>query len=266
MEILFARLGVDPHDHSRHSQHSHHSRASETSTSNTESLNIATIDTLDHDNTINTSQASQASQGPSQSDDDNHEDENKKLKLPEHQPDPQPEPEPESNHYSHISYSVAFALILHHFPEGIATFVSLYHDLEFGILVAFALALHDIPAGICIAVPTYLSTGSKTKPFILCFFAAITYPIGALVGWLIIENSTEEVVDIFVATLFAIIGGVMLYVSFVELLPTSIIAANRLTSADGKNRMSVSITLLFVGFLVMAISNISLKSVGGHSH
>merc|ERR1719471_2208610 len=61
---------------------------------------------------------------------------------------------------SRLSYSIAFALVLHHLPEGIATFISLYYDFEFGLLVAFALAIHDIPSGICIAVPTYCATGS----------------------------------------------------------------------------------------------------------
>lgn len=42
------------------------------------------------------------------------------------------------------------ALMLHNFPEGIATFVSGYQDIGLGISVAFAIALHNIPEGIAI--------------------------------------------------------------------------------------------------------------------
>eukprot|EP01084_Bolivina_argentea_P040556 74936_1 len=188
-----------------------------------------------------------------------------------------PKPKPcKPTNYSHVSYSVAFALILHHFPEGIATFISLYHDLEFGLLVAFALALHDIPSGICISVPIYLSSGSKLKPFLLCFIAAIAYPIGGFIGWILIETTGDMFLDFFIATLFGITGGIMLYISFVELLPTAMITANKYTLTDigrdkhakpHRNVYTLSIVFLFSGFLVMAISNIFMNAVaGGHTH
>ncbi len=99
---------------------------------------------------------------------------------------------------SRLSYTVAFALILHHLPEGIATFVSLYYDFEFGVLVAFALCIHDIPSGICIAVPVYCATGSLMTPFLWCLAAAAAYPIGGLIGWLVVETASDESIDAFV--------------------------------------------------------------------
>ena len=45
------------------------------------------------------------------------------------------------------------ALILHNFPEGIATFMSSYQDIELGLKLSLAIALHNIPEGISIAVP-----------------------------------------------------------------------------------------------------------------
>merc|ERR1719474_2586325 len=96
---------------------------------------------------------------------------------------------------SHLSYTIAAALILHHLPEGIATFISLYYDFEFGILVAFALVIHDIPSGVCIAVPTYFATGSMIKPLLLCLAAAAAYPIGGLIGWAVVESASDAFVD-----------------------------------------------------------------------
>merc|ERR1719499_2421737 len=176
------------------------------------------------------------------------------------------ENEQKSTDLSYISYTVAFALILHHFPEGIATFVSLYYDLEFGVLVAFALAIHDIPSGICISVTSYCATGSIVRPFVLCGIAALTYPIGALIGWAVVETASDEFKDVFVGVLFGITGGIMLYVAFIELLPAAILNAKKNERAGHKNVYTISLCLLFVGFLVMDISAILLAESGGHSH
>merc|ERR1712141_688326 len=90
-----------------------------------------------------------------------------------------------------VSFSVAAALILHHLPEGMAAFIALYHDMQFGVFISFALALHDLPSGVCIALPTYLATGKKMKPFLLCVFAAFAYFLGGCIGWIIIELSSD---------------------------------------------------------------------------
>ena len=125
---------------------------------------------------------------------------------------------------SHLSYTIAFALILHHLPEGIATFISLYYDFEFGLLVAFALyvqhmyptlnlctpislvlfgrCVHDIPSGVCIAVPTYCATGSVKTPFLLCLAAAAAYPIGGFIGWLVVETASEAFIDSFIGVYY----------------------------------------------------------------
>lgn len=177
-----------------------------------------------------------------------------------------------------VSYSVAMALILHHLPEGMAAFIALYYDLQFGILVSFALAIHDLPSGVCIALPTYLATGSKKKPFLLCLLAAFAYFLGGLLGWVIIVSATDQFVDSFVGVMFGITSGVMLYVAFVEILPTAIMSANHSRDVTaipiGENRHHhahnrvyvATIIGIFLGFLVMEIGNILLAESGGHGH
>jgi len=168
---------------------------------------------------------------------------------------------------SRLSYSIAFALILHHLPEGIATFISLYYDFEFGVLVTFALVIHDVPSGICIAVPTYFATGSMIKPLLLCLAAAAAYPIGGLIGWAVVESASDAFVDSFIGVLFGVTGGIMLYIAFVELLPTAIMTAKRLSMKEQyKSIYRWTLGGIFVGFLVMDISTILLAQTGGHSH
>merc|ERR1719225_1013891 len=110
------------------------------------------------------------------------------------------------------------------------------------------------------------------KPFILCLIAALIYPFGAFIGWAIIETQSDEFTDVFIGVLFGITGGIMLYVAFVELLPTAILTANRYSLMKGdlsdkyKQIYSMTIVGIFVGFLVMDISTILLAESGGHSH
>merc|ERR1711879_404617 len=166
---------------------------------------------------------------------------------------------------SHLSYTIAAALILHHLPEGIATFISLYYDFEFGILVAFALVIHDVPSGVCIAVPTYCATGSMVKPFLLCLAAAAAYPIGGLIGWLVVEVASDAFIDSFIGALFGVTGGIMLYIAFVELLPTAIMTAKRYTSSS-KGSESQYKRIYVMSIAGIFISTILLAEAGGHSH
>ena len=93
------------------------------------------------------------------------------------------------------------AIILHNIPEGIATFMASSMDKTLGISLAIAIAMHNLPEGISIAVPIYYSTNKKSKAFIYTFISAIN--------------------DIFMGLLFSFIAGIMIHISFYELLPES---------------------------------------------
>jgi len=109
------------------------------------------------------------------------------------------------------------ALFIHNFPEGMAVFLSSYVNIKFGFLFALAIAIHNIPEGIAVAAPIYHSTLSKSKAMIFTFISGIAEPIGAIFGYLIlkpyINNNT-------LAYIFAFVAGIMVYISFDELLPT----------------------------------------------
>ena len=110
------------------------------------------------------------------------------------------------------------ALMLHNFPEGIATFVSAYENTTLGIYITIAIALHNIPEGISIAMPIYYSTGSKLKAFKYTFYSGIAEPIGAFIAFLFLKPFIN---DIILSIIFAIVAGIMLYISFAELIPSS---------------------------------------------
>ena len=111
------------------------------------------------------------------------------------------------------------AIILHNIPEGIATFISTTKDTSLGISLAIAIAMHNIPEGVSISVPIYYATNSKSKACIYTFISGLSEPLGALLTYLFLLPLINDIV---LSLLFAFIAGIMLNISFTELLPTSV--------------------------------------------
>ena len=112
----------------------------------------------------------------------------------------------------------ALAMMLHNFPEGIATFLAGYSDTALGLSIALAIALHNIPEGLAIALPIYHSSKSVSKSFFYVFLASVAEPLGGLCAYLFLSPFINDVV---LGSIFAVIAGIMLYISFEELLPSS---------------------------------------------
>lgn len=110
------------------------------------------------------------------------------------------------------------AIILHNLPEGIATFISTTKDTALGISLAIAIALHNIPEGISISVPIYYSTKSRSKAIFYTLISAMSEPLGAILTYFILYPFINNII---LGLLFAFIAGIMIQISFTELLPTS---------------------------------------------
>jgi ZIP family zinc transporter len=135
----------------------------------------------------------------------------------------------------------ALAIGIHNFPEGLATFVATLHDPKLGIPIAAAIAIHNIPEGIAVSVPIYFATGSKKKAFFYSFLSGLSEPLGALVGYLILMPFMSESV---MGITFALVAGIMVFISLDELLP----------SAREYGEHHLSIYGLVAGMVVMAVS------------
>jgi len=112
----------------------------------------------------------------------------------------------------------ALVIAIHNFPEGMATFVAALSDTSLGISIAVAVAIHNIPEGIAVAVPVYFATGSRGKAFFQSFASGLAEPLGAVLVFLILRPFINEAV---VGCLLALVGGIMVFISFDELLPTA---------------------------------------------
>lgn len=149
----------------------------------------------------------------------------------------------ENKHLFKIGLTSMLALMLHNFPEGIATFVSGYESLSLGLSVALAITLHNIPEGIAIAMPIYHSTNSKYLAFKYTFLSGITEPIGAFFAFLFIKPYINELV---LSIIFLLVAGIMLYIALVDLLPTA-------KSYKSNKTFTLS---LFLGIILIPLSHI----------
>lgn len=130
------------------------------------------------------------------------------------------------------------AIIIHNIPEGIITFLSANTKLSLGLSIAIAIALHNIPEGMSIAVPIYYSTKNKKLTFSYTFLSAISEPFGAVLAYLFLKSYINNTI---LGILFAITAGIMLHISFYELLPTSM----------SYNNKKITYVAFLFGFLFM---------------
>jgi ZIP family zinc transporter len=135
----------------------------------------------------------------------------------------------------------ALAITIHNFPEGIATFVSTLQDPALGLAIALAIAIHNIPEGIAVSVPIYYATGNKKRAFSLSLLSGLAEPLGAVVAFLILMPFLN---DLMFGIIFAMVAGIMVFISLDELLP----AAKKYDEAH------LSIYGVISGMAVMALS------------
>jgi len=112
----------------------------------------------------------------------------------------------------------AFAIAIHNFPEGIATFTSALQSPALGIAITVAIAIHNIPEGIAVSVPVYFATGDKLKAFRLSFLSGLSEPLGALVAFLILMPFLN---DVMFGIIFAAVAGIMVFISIDGLIPAA---------------------------------------------
>ncbi len=140
-----------------------------------------------------------------------------------------------------VSVFMVLGIAIHNFPEGMATFVGAIKDINIGISLATAIAIHNIPEGIAVSAPIFASTRNARKAFLWSFLSGISEPVGALIAGLILLPFIN---DFILGLMLSAVGGMMIFISFDELLPVS--------QSYGKEH--ISIIGVIVGMVVMSLS------------
>jgi len=139
----------------------------------------------------------------------------------------------------------AIAIGIHNFPEGFATFVAALDDLSLGIAIMIAIAIHNIPEGMAVSLPIYYATKDRKKAFKYAVLSGLAEPIGAVVGFFLLLPLMG---DFTLAITFGVVAGIMIYISFDELLPASRIYGDQHTTILG----------IVMGMFVMGLSLVLL--------
>ncbi len=142
----------------------------------------------------------------------------------------------------------ALAIGIHNFPEGFATFISALDSLTLGATIALAIAIHNIPEGMAVSLPIYHATGERKKAFWYATLSGFAEPVGAILGYFLLLPLMG---DATLGITFAIVAGIMIYISFDELLPAARVYGNAHTTIAG----------LIFGMFIMASSLLLFKFI-----
>lgn len=110
------------------------------------------------------------------------------------------------------------AIAFHNLPEGMAIGATGATHEKTGILIAIIIAVHNIPEGMAISAPLASGGVKGWKTIILTALAGAATVLGAVIGL-----AVGGIGPIASGICMGLAGGAMLYVTFCEILPQSIL-------------------------------------------
>mmetsp|Transcript_20375 Transcript_20375/g.40351 ORF Transcript_20375/g.40351 Transcript_20375/m.40351 type:complete len:468 (-) Transcript_20375:925-2328(-) len=176
----------------------------------------------------------------------------------------------EARRANRVAMLLFVSLLIHNFPEGLAVAASSLESDQLGLTVTVGIMIHNIPEGIAIAIPCLKAR--PDSPF-LCFLLAsvsgLAEPAGAFVSLVILRGFERRKIasdgispdgDGFVESdafplenVLAFVAGIMITVSFLELLPEGKYHAKKSTS------MNAYYAGLVAGFVVMVATEFGMS-------
>lgn len=112
----------------------------------------------------------------------------------------------------------ALGIAIHNFPEGLVTFVGTLVSVELGISLMIAISLHNIPEGVSVSLPIFFATKDRKYAFMISFLSGVAEPVGALLGAFVLYQFLNDTV---VGLSLAMVAGIMIFISFDELIPVA---------------------------------------------
>lgn len=151
-------------------------------------------------------------------------------------------PEDKSGGLLRVGLLSGAALMLHNLPEGVAVFAGTSADISLGASLAGAIALHNIPEGISTAMPVYAATKSRAKAIGMAAVSGLAEPLGAVITYIITGGKVSERT---LSVIFSAVAGLMVCLSFSELLPEGLKRCPKATLFG---------VLFGVGIMILSIS------------
>ncbi len=111
---------------------------------------------------------------------------------------------------------LAIGITIHNLPEGIAVGAGYLVNPQFGLFIAIAILLHNIPEGLATALPLCKGGVCRRDALLVAFLSGLAEPVGAILASVFLI-SFEGLLP--AALAFA--GGVMVFITLDELIPTA---------------------------------------------
>jgi len=136
------------------------------------------------------------------------------------------------------AWLVAFAIIIHNFPEGISIGAASAYSMINGITIGLAIGIQDIPEGLAVSLPVYASTGRLGLSIFLAFLSGASEVLMAVPAAYLSSISLP-----LLPYAMGFGGGAMIYVVSHEALPE--------THRSGHEDLAT--LSFFLGFIVMLV-------------
>jgi len=136
----------------------------------------------------------------------------------------------EKKELKHIGLISSIALVLHNIIEGMAVYTTVNNSLEAGFLLCLGIGLHNIPLGMVIASTFYKASNNRNKTWLIIAGVSLSTFIGGIIMYLLEGVLVNELV---LGVLLSITLGMLVYISFFELLPKIIEMKNKKVAFTG---------------------------------
>lgn len=139
--------------------------------------------------------------------------------TPQHQPSPPPPQQQHGHQHSHqphvapVAYMIVFGDALHNFIDGLSIGAAFSDNTFIGISVSVAVMCEELPHELG-DFAILLNSGMRLRKAVMYnFLSSLSCYFGLIIGILLGENTTAN------TWIFAIAGGMFLYISLVDMLP-----------------------------------------------
>ncbi|CAB50314.1 ZIP family metal transporter [Pyrococcus abyssi] len=144
------------------------------------------------------------------------------------------------------AWLLAFAMIIHNLPEGIAIGVSLAYSKTDGIITGLAIGIQDVPEGTAVSLPLATLQKKRLMPILLGVLSGVAEMIMVVLGVIFFSFSSK-----LLPYGLSMAGGAMLYVTIKEMIPEIYM--------KGKEVNELIITFgFFLGFYLMLFLDTAL--------
>lgn len=140
-------------------------------------------------------------------------------------------------HLKHIGIVTSIALILHNIIEGMGIYIAATTELKVGLMLCIGVGLHNLPMGLVIE-STLRNEYKWSKVVIISLVVSLATLLGGILACFIAP--TDTLMGLLLATTL----GMLIYISFVELLP-------QITNINDKKTKYIG---FFSGIIILIIS------------